>query len=104
VCLSRTLTLLSKHLGVLEKIKDFLFPKRLNTAPLCRAGLICLSHAGKMEFGCVRYEGLNLSWSCSGKQRGLEENEERTVVRWKATKEKKHVTPSPEEKLLPLGG
>lgn len=41
-----------------------------------------------MEFGRVRNEGLNLHSSYSGKQRGTEENEERTVIVWKATKEK----------------
>lgn len=57
-----------------------------------------------MEFGCIRNEGLNLSWSCSGKQRGMQENEESTVIGWKATEEKKCERPSQKEKLLPLGG
>lgn len=67
MCPSRTLTLLGKHPGVVEKIEDFLFHKRLNIAPVCRADVICHSQAGKMKFGCVRNVGLNLSWSHSGK-------------------------------------
>lgn len=97
--LSRTLTLIGKHPGVLEKIEDYLFYKRLNTVPLCRAGVICLSQAAKTEFGWVRKQRLNLSWCCSGKQRGMEENE-RTVLGWKATKQKKCERLSPKEKLL----
>lgn len=85
------------------KIKDYLFRKRLNTAPLRRADAICLTQAGKMEFGRVRNEGVNLYSSYSGKQRGMEENEERTVIGWKATKEKNCERLSPEEKLLPAG-
>lgn len=103
VCLSRTWTLLGKHPGVLEKIKVYLFHKRLNTAPLRRADVICLGQAGKMEFGCVGNEGLNMSWSCSGKQKGMEENKERTGTGWKAAKEKKRERREPRRKAAAPG-